>query len=131
MLPEGPIWAAKPFDWTEAMPYMLLLAAVLLIGAVAVAVAKYVLKQTPSETISPSQQLAEYRSLYERGVMSKEEFDRLRALLGSQLREVGKSEPDSIAKEPNITKSQQGILGQMPPTPSSTPLPPTIGPGDK
>ena len=59
----------------------------LLAGAVVIALVKRWRKRADSEGLSPSAQLAQFRSLYEEGAISKEEFDRLRSLLGGQMRE--------------------------------------------
>ncbi|HWG47638.1 MAG TPA: SHOCT domain-containing protein [Gemmataceae bacterium] len=73
---------------------------------------------------SPSAQLAHFRSLYESGTISQEEFERLRALLGARLREtMGMSLSDKVA----------GSLRESDPTrgasrpPSDKPMEPPSG----
>ncbi len=87
----GRVWAALAFNWTEStLPYGIALCVVLLIGAGAIALVKRWRQKDAADSLSPSEQLATYRSLYDQGVMSKEEFDRLRALLGGQIRSAVK-----------------------------------------
>jgi hypothetical protein len=62
------------------------LAGVLLVGAVAVELFRRYMRSGTKERLSASDQLAQYRSLYEQGVISEEEFSSLRALLGGELR---------------------------------------------
>jgi hypothetical protein len=66
------------------------LAGALLIGAVVIALVGRWRRRTARETdaLNASEQLAHFRTLYERGTISQEEYNRLRALLGSQLREA-------------------------------------------
>jgi hypothetical protein len=65
----------------------LYLGGTLLAGAVVIALVKRWRKRADSEGLSPSAQLAQFRSLYEEGAISKEEFERLRSLLGGQMRQ--------------------------------------------
>jgi hypothetical protein len=62
------------------------LAGALLLGAVIIMVTQYVLRRRDTSTLSASDQLAHYRSLYEQGVISEEEFKQLRSVLGGELR---------------------------------------------
>jgi Short C-terminal domain len=67
----------------------LILAATLLVGAGAIALLKRWWRQRgPEEDLSPSAQLAHFRSLYEAGAISQEEFERLRTFLGAKMRET-------------------------------------------
>jgi hypothetical protein len=78
----------------DARKYQLLvtglcLAAALLVGAIIIAVVnRWRRRSEPQEDSSPSAQLAYFRSLYEAGTISQEEFDRLRVLLGGRMRET-------------------------------------------
>lgn len=66
----------------------LCLAAALLLGALVIAlVHRWRQRSTLANDLSPSAQLAQFRSLYEKGAISQEEFERLRNLLGARLRE--------------------------------------------
>jgi len=67
----------------------LCLVAALLAAAVVVALVKRWHRQREAEEdLSPNAQLAHFRSLYEAGTISKEEFERLRTLLGARIRET-------------------------------------------
>lgn len=121
--------AVLAFDWADSnLLYGLGLVAVLLIGAAAVALVKRWHNQDASVSMSPSEQLAAYRSLYEQGIMSKEEFDRLRALLGGQLRE--QNTPDIVVvREPqtNVLLRRSPVPPPLPP-PSEESVPPPPSP---
>jgi hypothetical protein len=82
----GPVksgaWKAPVF-WTT-----LALVVVLMIGALVVAlVDRWRKRSTTSERMSPGDQLTQFRQLYDRGELSREEFERIRALLGERLRQ--------------------------------------------
>ncbi len=67
----------------------LCLVAALLVAAVIVAlVSRWRRRREAAEDLSPSAQLAHFRSLYEAGTISAEEFERLRALLSARLRQT-------------------------------------------
>jgi len=73
------------------------LAGALLVGAVIVGIVSRWRRLTRPTTCSASDQLAHFRSLYERGAISEEEFNQLRAVLGGELRRtlnVPASRPD-------------------------------------
>jgi hypothetical protein len=64
-----------------------LLAGTLLLGALLIAALGRWRRRPAPVSPSASDQLAQYRALYEKGAISQEEFDRLRAHLGGQLRQ--------------------------------------------
>src|SRR5207302_11374116 len=104
----GRTWAVLAFDWADSnLPYSLGLCAAVLVGAAAIALAKRWRQKDAAVTMSDSEQLAAYRTLYDQGVMSKEEFDRVRTLLGNKLREV--STPAPPARDP-----QMGVMLRPP-----------------
>jgi hypothetical protein len=72
-------------DWDLKLTTLTLIGA-LLVGAVVVALTARWRKRLVSSELSPSDQLAEFRSLYLEGAISKEEFEQLRAILGEELR---------------------------------------------
>jgi hypothetical protein len=73
---------------TQLLVTSLCLAAALLVGAFVIAlVHRWRRRSSLAEDLSPSAQLAQFRSLYEKGAISQEEFERLRNLLGAQMRE--------------------------------------------
>jgi len=62
----------------------LLLAGALLLGALVIAlVSRW--RRAGADRLTPGEQLSRFRSLYEEGAISREEFERLRGLLGGQL----------------------------------------------
>jgi hypothetical protein len=124
MMVTGRLLAALAFDWADSnLTYGIGLAVALLIGAAAIALVKRWRQRDAAVSLSPSDQLAEYRSLYEQGVMSKEEYDRLRALLGAQLRDVkpvpaaATPQPQAAADAANRIQPAPPAVGQSPPNP--------------
>ncbi len=96
----------------------LCLVAVLLLAAVVIALVNRWRRQRDlPEDLSPNAQLAHFRSLYEAGTISQEEFERLRSVLNARMRaELGVSKPTEAAPHPS---------GQTPAPPS--PPPPETG----
>jgi hypothetical protein len=92
-LPPGrlPLWAV---DGTTFLP-VLYLAAALIVGAVLIALAQRWRRSTtsPSPGVSASDQMAEFNKLYERGAMSKEEFEKVRAKLFREIRQASDLPP--------------------------------------
>jgi uncharacterized membrane protein len=87
---------AQAGDTLNMLLTSLLLAAALLVGALIIAWAARWRKRSVSEGVSASDQLAHFRSLYEQGAISQEEFNRLRGLLGGRLKaelELGPKPP--------------------------------------
>jgi hypothetical protein len=71
----------SPVLWTT-----LALVVALLLGALVIAVAERWRKTTREGRSDAGDQLAHFRRLYERGELSREEFERIRAKLGTRLR---------------------------------------------
>ena len=71
------------------------LAGALLLGALIIALLNRWRRRAGVERLTPGEQLSQFRSLYEQGAISREEFERLRALLGEQLYQsvVGPARP--------------------------------------
>src|SRR5438105_13940428 len=82
---RSPLWAA---DGTTFLP-VLYLAAALIVGAVLIALAHRWRRSTTSvsPSISASDQMADCSKLYEQGLMSKEEFEKVRAKLFRDIRQ--------------------------------------------
>jgi hypothetical protein len=89
------------------------LAGALLVGAMIIMAVQYWLRRRDSRKLSPSDELSHYRSLYEQGIISKEEFDQLRSVLGGELL---RSLPVSRGEAPG------GAI--QPPPPPAGPSPP-------
>jgi len=95
----------------------LCLVAALLAAAVVVALVKRWRRQRDAEEdLSPNAQLAHFRSLYEAGTITQEEFERLRALLGARIRE-------SLGVPPKVadSRSESGGTRGASPLPSESP----------
>jgi hypothetical protein len=132
MIVTGRALAVLAFDWANSsLPYGVGLTIVLAIGAMAIALVKRWRQRDASISMSPSEQLAEYRSLYDEGVMSKEEFDRLRALLGGQLREAPVPVPPP---EPTtnvlLRREPPPVQPPSPPSSENVQLPPSAETGN-
>ncbi len=96
----------------------LILAGALLLAAVVIALASR-WRRRSEKTLTPGEQLSHFRSLYERGEISAEEFQRLHALLGGQVaRAAGLSPRPGTPKTPGDGK---------PPAPAEQPPPPPDG----
>jgi hypothetical protein len=65
----------------------LCLAGAFLVGAFIIALVSRWRRHSDGDDSSPGAQLARFRSLYEAGTISQEEFERLRSLLGAKMRE--------------------------------------------
>jgi hypothetical protein len=73
--------------WEELRPLWFSLIAVLLLGAVLVYLVDRWRKRLQSERPSAGDQLTSFRALYERGELSREEYERIRNKLGQKLRQ--------------------------------------------
>ena len=81
--------APKRWQWDPRLLWAsLALIAALLFGALLIAIYDRWRKRQVQDRPPPSDQLAEFRSLYERGELSQEEFDRIKTLLTGQMREA-------------------------------------------
>ena len=111
MLPSGRValWAAS--GWLDLLVNGLYIAAALLAAAAVIAVIRRLYRKG-SAAPTPGDQLAHYRRLYDRGAISQEEFERLRAVLGGQVRREVKG-----ATHPEVT-------GEPLPGPNAPPKPP-------
>jgi Short C-terminal domain len=74
-------------NWAMVL-YGLLLGAALVVGAILISLVGKWRKGFREKSLTPSDQLAQFRSLYEQGAISEEEFHRLRGLLGNQLKQA-------------------------------------------
>jgi len=101
----------SPVLWTT-----LALVVALLLGALIIAVAERWRKKTREGRSDAGDQLAHFRSLYERGELSREEFERIRGKLGKRMRQ----ELDLPAPPPAAPATPAGPLpnGESPPPPA-------------
>ncbi len=116
--------AAKPKPgWeTPVLITTAILSGALLLAALVIAVVKQWQKrnQQRNGNSASGDQLSHFRSLYERGDMSREEFERVRALLGKRLRK------ELAVPAPPPPAAQAPPDGQAPPP--EPPAPPEAGP---
>ena len=76
----------KPGWHTPVLWTSLVLVGALIIGAIVIAVVDRWRKRSGAERLTPGEQLSHFRALFDRGELSREEFERIRNLLGEQLR---------------------------------------------
>jgi hypothetical protein len=113
------LWADRPAvdGWmSPAVITSLVGVAVLLVGAAILALVNRWRKQPRKETTDAGDQLSHFRSLYDRGELSREEFDQIRAKLGVKLR-----------KELNVPNKSDPKDQQPPAEPPKSPDPPVNG----
>jgi hypothetical protein len=93
-----------------------LLAGTLLLAAFVIALVSRWRRRSGGECLTPADQLTHYRSLYERGTLSAEEFQRLRSLLtGQAAGAVDLEKPEGIRKETSSKVPPDGEPPQPPP----------------
>jgi hypothetical protein len=128
------------FVLNDERTMQLLLTSLCLVGALLVAAVVVALvnrwrrQQDTKEDLTPNAQLAHFRSLYEAGTISQEEFERLRAVLSARMREsLGVSTPAEQTSRPTneTTAAETGIKPAtgtgIPPVSSPPPAPPETG----
>jgi hypothetical protein len=88
----------------------LYLVGVLLLGAIVIAALSRWRRKYGTERLTANDQLTHFRSLYEEGTISAEEFARLRALLTGQVHQTtaSKKPPTGITQEPGSTPPANG-----------------------
>ena len=102
----------------------LYLAGALLAAAVLLALLQRWRRRSAGDRLSPADQLAQFRSLYDQGLLSQEEFERLRNLLGGAIRrELG---VPAAAPKGGPAAPQNGVTQ----APSNDGPPPPAGGGD-
>ena len=84
-----PAKAPRPatFDWGAVWPWAALIIGALVLGSLIIYLADRWRKRPVQERLSANEQLSLYRELYERGELTQEEYDRIRAKLGKHLRQ--------------------------------------------
>ncbi|HVS34233.1 MAG TPA: SHOCT domain-containing protein [Gemmataceae bacterium] len=87
-----PVPLAATGRWLDLLFYGTCLAVALLAAALVIALVRRWARKGESSP-SASDQLSQYRALYQRGEISQEEFDRLRAVLGGELTAGAKLAP--------------------------------------
>jgi hypothetical protein len=117
----SPVSGSRPEDlkW-RFLPSGLYLVVALLLAAAVIALASRWRRAPRSYTASASEQLSEFRLLYEKGQMSRDEFERVKARLGGEIRG---GEP-AASPRPTPTKPEQPAE-----TPATQAAPPAAAPG--
>ena len=114
-------------DWRPPMLTAgLYLGGALLAAAVVIALVNRWRRRSAEDRLSPAEQLTQFRSLYEQGLLSQDEFERLRNLLGGEIRrEMGMTR--AVTDKAGPDGSQTGITATPP---SANGEPPPDGAGD-
>jgi hypothetical protein len=107
--------------WSLGWHYLVLLGVVLL-AILGIYLFMRWWRRTDSDRLSASEQLSEFRNLYERGELSREEFERLRSLLGERMRQEMEGQA-SAAPGPQPPAAPQGPAPKPEP-PSNDGIPP-------
>jgi hypothetical protein len=129
MIPTGRTAAVLGLDWGSSLLVAgLSLAGALLLGALVIALVRRWHREPGLDLLTPNDQLAQYRSLYEQGAISQEEFERLRRLLAGELQKSlgvppGAPLRGSTAVQPPAPDRREG--GEPPQNPSGN----GVGPG--
>jgi hypothetical protein len=118
LLGARPIIAA--LDPSTLVPILTLVGA-LLLGALVIAIIRRWRPANAPLSPSASDQLAQFRRLYEQGAISEEEFKRLRAVLGEEIRRAIDlpARPTEPSKPPEQTS--QPTPGHEPPAETGPP----------
>lgn len=108
------------------LPYGVALAGTLLVAAAVIALAGRWRRAKRSVTTTASEQLSDFRSLYEKGEMSREEFERIRAHLTDQIRGTGPT-PTAPETTPAVgPATPTGPTASTPPSAPPAPAPPAV-----
>jgi uncharacterized membrane protein len=115
MVPTGTAGVLLAGAWSPNLIITsLYLVGALLLAAAVIAIVSRWRRRYGTERLTPSEQLTHFRSLYEKGEISAEEFARLRTLLTGQVQPtpVPKKPLTGITPEPNAAPPANG---QSPP----------------
>jgi Short C-terminal domain len=125
MIATGRAAAVLAASWDPSIIWTgVYLAGALLVGALAIELYRRYMRREGNSRLSASDQLAQFRSLYEQGALSEEEFNRLRSLLGGELlRSARKPVPanDASPVTPQTPDGIQPANGQTPRPDRQTP----------
>jgi hypothetical protein len=114
---QAPVWDPRRLLWAT-----LGLAGAVLVAAILLTLLNRWRKREPEPPCTANEQLAEFRSLYERGELSQEEFERIRATLNEQLRrefeaQAGEPPPAPPAPSAPVPAPAPPPLAEQPPPP--------------
>jgi hypothetical protein len=96
----------------------------LLLAAVIMEVVRRYLRRVRNEGPSASDQLAEFRTLYEQGAISEEEFNSLRSVLGGEIRKTTRKHVTADAPRAAAPRNPHDT---PPPAPNRPTPPPETG----
>jgi hypothetical protein len=123
---QGPQWTLfaqaasppKPPPTPEVRPLVWLYLVLLAVALVGILVLYFIARwrnRAAQDRLTASDQLSEFRTLYERGEMSREEYERVRSLLGERMR---REVDERTAPAPQHRPTPES------PPPRTDPLPP-------
>ena len=95
------------------------LAIALLVFALAIELLRRYFRSDRNDRLSASDQLAQYRTLYEQGALSEEEFNRLRAILGDEIRGFARKPAPATNATPTASPDPTARDSDRPSPPSS------------
>jgi hypothetical protein len=88
----------------------------LLLGAVVIHLVDKWRKRVKTENLTPNDQLSHFRQLYEQGLLTPEEFARIRSRLGGELRRELQLPELPVAELDPTTPPQDGFQTETPPS---------------
>jgi len=113
----GTLFASIPVAAADGRNFLplLYLAAALVVGAVVIVLVGRWRKGEARLTPTASDELAQYRALYERGAISEEEYRKLRSILGGELRKGLDLAPRPLAPSPPPPAAGHDVQAQQQP----------------
>jgi hypothetical protein len=121
MIPITPtclLLAAALDPWTFVWAGLMVV--VVLVGVIVIALTNRWRKRPEANNLSPSDQLTQYRGLYEAGTLSKEEYDQVRALLASRMRSQLQV-PPTAPEAPRLPSGPSTRPEETPPSSEGSP----------
>jgi hypothetical protein len=100
------------------------LAVALLVFALTIELLRRYFRSDRNDRLSASDQLAQYRTLYEQGTISEEEFNRLRAVLSDEIRGFARKPAPATNATPASPPDTAAHDSERPPSPPETGIKP-------
>jgi hypothetical protein len=131
-------WAqqgGKVFNPSDLWPFVALAFGVILLGIGVIVLVDRWRKRSAVDRPSANDQLSQFQALYDQGELSREEFDRIRALLGQRLRKemdvpATPAATEGIPAPGNVAGRKEAAVPEPPAADgiqSQTPRPPLPG----